>query len=82
LFDDLKGDYMGDKLFLEKLSDEKLKELLELLEDMEIKGTTDSEIIHHYADTWYDNRVGVERLLRLQIDTYREASHRYRSMLM
>jgi len=69
---------MNRKLFLEKLTDEKLKELLELLEDMEIKGSTDNEIIHHYADTWYDNRVGVERLLLLQIDTYREASFRWR----
>lgn len=73
---------MESKLFLEKMSDKKLKELLELIEDMDTKGTTDSEIIHYYADTWYDNKVGIERLLRLQIDVYREASHRYRSLMM
>jgi len=73
---------MGSKLFLQKMTDDKLKELLELLEDMDIKGSTDSEIIHHYADTWYDNKVGIERLILLQIDTFREASYRYRSMLM
>lgn len=73
---------MSSKLFLEKMSDKKLKELLELLEEMDIKGSTDSEVVHHYADAWYSNNVGVERLLFLQIDTYREASHRYRSMLM
>jgi hypothetical protein len=65
------------KLFLQKLSDEKLKELISLLESLEIKGATDSEILRGYADTWYDNKIGIERLVCLQIDVYKETAYRW-----
>jgi hypothetical protein len=68
---------MNSKLFLQKLSDEKLKEVIGLLETLEINGSTDSELLHHYANTWYDNKVGIERLLCLQNDVYKEAAYRW-----
>jgi hypothetical protein len=54
-----------------------LEELIDLLEDMEIKGSTDSEVLRNYADTWYENKIGIERLAALQIDTYHEATYRW-----
>ncbi|MFA5409830.1 MAG: hypothetical protein WC343_13745 [Bacilli bacterium] len=68
---------MNRKLFLEKLSDQKLKELINLLEELDIKGATDSELLRNYADTWYDNKVGIERFACLQIDVYKEATYRW-----
>ena len=71
---------MGRKLFLEKMSDDKLLELLSLIDDYEIKGYCDNEEVCNYLYTWYDNKVGLERLLCLQFDAFREASLRWRKI--
>lgn len=68
---------MERKLFLEKMSREELKELVELLDDLDARGYTGSEKLHSYADTWYSNNVGLERLLLLRLDVYSEIVHRW-----
>lgn len=65
------------KLFLEKMSDGELKNLVTVINDFERVGSTDNELVWRYADTWYYNNVGLERLMQLTIDTYREASDRW-----
>ena len=68
---------MKSKLFLEKMSDTNLKELILLLEDLDRRGYTDSEILNSYANTWYENSVGMERLLLLRLDVHYEATQRW-----
>jgi len=68
---------MKSKLFLEKMSDTNLKELILLLEDLDRRGYTDSEILHSYANTWYENSVGMERLLLLRLDVHYEVTQRW-----
>ena len=76
---DLEGERVmsKSKLFLEKMSDGYLKELVREIDDFERVGTTASELIWRYADTWYTNSVGLERLMCLTIDAYREAADRW-----
>jgi len=64
-------------LFLEKMSDEKLMELVQMINDFEIVGATNNEVLLRYADTWYPNPVGLERLMRLTVDVFREAANRW-----
>jgi len=68
---------MERKLFLKKMSNADLKELIVLLDDLDIKGYTESEKLRSYADTWYSNNVGLERLLLLRLDVYSEIVHRW-----
>lgn len=68
------------KLFLEKMSDDKLLELLFMIDDYEIKGYSENEDVCNYIATWYDNEVMLERLLCLQFDALREASIRWRQI--
>ena len=44
---------------------------------MILRDSTDNELVWRYADTQYFNNVGLERLMQLTIDTYREASDRW-----
>ena len=68
---------MERKLFLEKMNNTELKELVELLDDLDIRGYTNNEKLRSYADTWYSNTVGLERLLLLRLDVYSEIVHRW-----
>jgi len=67
-------------MFLEKMSDEKLLELLTSISDYEERGYSDNDEVRIYIDTWYDNKVGLERLLCLQFDAFREAAMRWRKL--
>lgn len=67
----------NSKLFLEKMCDTDLRKLISEINDFERLGATNSKIILKYADTWYSNTVGIERLMRLTIDVYREAAERW-----
>lgn len=69
---------MNRKLFLEKMSDDKLKEVFEKIEDAQINCGTDDEEIIFLADTYYSNKTGIERLLFLAMDIYRECAIRWR----
>lgn len=69
---------MNRKLFLEKMSDDKLKEVFEKIEDAQINCGTDDEEIIFLADTYYSNKTGIERLLFLAMDIYREYAIRWR----
>ena len=65
------------KLFLEKRTDNELRNLDMGLNEFERTGTTNSELLREYADAWYSNTVGMERLMRLTINTYREVAYRW-----
>ena len=60
-----------------KLSNEKLLKYLDELNEFEIKGNTDSELLLTTADTWYDNAVGIDRIIRLANDVYKEDAFRF-----
>lgn len=64
-------------LWTRKLSDDKLLKYLDELNKFELMGSTDSELLHDTADAWYSNSVGVERLLLLSTDVYKEAAFRW-----
>lgn len=68
---------MNRKLFLEKMSDDKLKEVFEKIEDAQINCGTDDEEIIFLVDTYYSNKTGIERLLFLAMDIYRECAIRW-----
>lgn len=60
-----------------KLSDEQLCKYLDELNEFELRGNTDSELLHNTANMWYSNAAGIERLLLLSIDVYKEAAFRW-----
>lgn len=64
-------------LWLQKLNDEKLSELLDKIDDLQLKGSTSDEELILLSETWYDNNVGVERFVRLSIDAWKEAAYRF-----
>ena len=63
-------------LWVQKLTDKKLIELLEKIDDLHNTGVTDDEELISLSKTWYDNRVGMERFLSLSIDVWKEAAFR------
>lgn len=64
-------------LWVQKLTDKKLKELLEKIDDLQNTGVTGDEELRSLAETWYDNRVGIERFTALSIDVWKEAALRF-----
>ena len=64
-------------LWLEKLSDKELKDILLKVRDLQITGVTSDEELRNIADTWYDNKVGIERFTCLSIDIWKEAAFRW-----
>lgn len=70
-------DFIKRPLWTRKLSDDKLCQYLDALNVLELRGGTDNELLHNTADAYYDNSVGMERLLLLSIDIYKEASFRW-----
>ena len=68
---------MNRKLFLEKMSDDKLKQIFEKVEEAQINcGTNDEEVIY-LSDIYHSNKPGIERLLFLAMDVYRECAIRW-----
>lgn len=72
---------MTRMLWTQKLSDNKLKELLNKVDDLQIAGVTADDELRNLAETWYDNSVGMERFMRLSIDVWKEAAFRWASNL-
>lgn len=68
---------MNRPLWVQKLSDEQLKEMLSYTQDIEILGGTDNEKVWNIADTWYSQNVGIERLLSFSVDVWKEAAYRW-----
>ena len=71
---------MNRMLWTQKLSDEKLKDIMDKVEDLQIKGATNDEELCNLSETWYDNSVGMERLMVLSIDVWKEAAFRWSAM--
>lgn len=55
-----------------KLNNDKLKQYLDALNEFELKGTTDNELLLDTAETWYNNSIQ-----RLANDIYKEAAVRW-----
>lgn len=70
---------MQRMLWTQKLSDDKLKKILDKVDDMQITGVTSNEELRNLAETWYDNSVGMERFMALSIDIWKEAAYRWRN---
>ena len=68
---------MNRPLWVQKLSDERLKEMLSYVQDIEILGSTDNEKVLNITETWYDQKVGIERLMAFSIDVWKEAALRW-----
>lgn len=68
---------MHRPLWVQKLTDKKLKELLEKIDDLQNIGATGDEELRSLSETWYDNRVGIERFTALSIDVWKEAALRF-----
>ena len=66
-------------LWTQKLSDDKLKDILDKVDDLQITGVTGDDELQNLADTWYDNSVGMERFMALSIDVWKEAAFRWRN---
>lgn len=64
-------------LWVQKLTDKKLKELLEKIDNLRNTGVTDDEELINLSDTWYDNKVGIDRFMLLSIDVWKEAALRF-----
>lgn len=55
-----------------KLSNDKLRQYLDALNEFELKGTTDNELLIDTAETWYNNSIQ-----HLANDIYKEAAIRW-----
>lgn len=55
-----------------KLSNDKLRRYLDAINEFELKGTTDNELLIDTAETWYNNSIQ-----RLANDIYKEAAIRW-----
>ena len=74
------GKYMQRMLWTQKLSDDKLKEILDKVDDLQMAGATGDEELQNLVETWYDNSVGMERFIALSIDVWKEAAFRWRRL--
>ena len=59
-------------IWVYKLSNDKLKQYLDALNEFELKGTTDNELLLDTAETWCNNSIQ-----RLANDIYKEAAVRW-----
>ena len=64
-------------LWLQKMNDEKLSELLNKIDDLQLNSSTSDEELISISETWYDNNVGMEKFTRLSIDAWKEAAYRF-----
>lgn len=68
---------MRRTLWAEKLSDDMLKQMIEDLCIFEEIGSTNQEYLRRIADTWYGSNTGIERLMLMAHDCYKEAAFRW-----
>lgn len=66
-------------LWTQKLSDDKLRDIMDKVEDLQITGVTGDEELRNLAETWYNNPLGIERLMALSVDIWKEAAFRWRN---
>ena len=71
---------MSRPLWVQKLSDKQLKEMLVYVDDMERVGGTQEEKVLNIIETWYDQKVGLEKLLAFSIDVWKEAAIRWKNV--
>lgn len=75
----MRGSLYTRPLWTQKLSDDKLKKLLDKVDSLQIVGATDDEELQNLAETWYDNSVCMERFIALSIDVWKEAAFRWKN---
>lgn len=68
---------MNTPLWVGKLSDDQLKEMLSCTQDIEILGGTDNVKVLNITETWYDQKTGIDRLVAFSIDVWKEAAIRW-----
>ena len=69
-----------DKIFLKKMSDYELYELMELINIVELTGNNQSEIVNRYADEWYASDDKDERIFNLSQDVNKVIAQRWRCL--
>ena len=73
----LGGGDMNRPLWVQKLSNEQLKEMLEYARDIEASGVIYSEMARRIINTWYSHKVGMERAMAFSVDVWKEAAFRW-----
>lgn len=68
---------MNRPLWVQKLSDKQLREMLSYTQDIENLGNTDNETVLQITETWYNQKVGLERLMAFSIDVWKESAFRW-----
>ena len=70
-------EFIKRPLWTEKLSNDKLLEFLDALNEFELRGSTENDLLLDTAETWYLSSVGIERINKLASDVYKEAARRW-----
>lgn len=68
---------MKRPLWVQKLSDAKLKEMITYAESIETTGEIRFIKARNIINTWYDHHTGMERGVAFCIDVYKEACFRW-----
>lgn len=68
---------MKRPLWVQKLSDDRLKQMLIYVQDIEILGITKSEEVLHIIDTWYSHINEDKRLITFSMDVLKEVACRW-----
>jgi hypothetical protein len=68
---------MKRPLWVQKLSDAQLKEMISYADDIEITGKVRFNKAKNIIDTWYMQRTRLERAISFSIDVYKEAAFRW-----
>lgn len=72
----MNGIIMKRPLWVQKLSDNKLLEILGKVDELQNTGVTGDEELRSLAETWYYNSVGMEQFMALSTDIWKEAAFR------
>ena len=70
---------MNTPLWVQKLTDEQLTKMLDYVQTIEATGVNRFDEVWNIVETWYDQKVGIERLTAFCIDVWKEASSRWRN---
>ena len=70
-------DFIKRPLWTGKLSDDKLRKYLGELNDRELKGNTNSELLLDTAEAFYFSKSIEKNLESLAVDIYKEAAFRW-----
>ena len=68
---------MRRPLWVQKLSDAQLKEMISYADDIEITGKVRFDEAKNILRTWYYQRTGMERAIAFCADVYKEAAFRW-----